>query len=357
MIKNNPQFKIFNESHIGWAILIVGFLFSAGAGIAVGLILASFNWSRLGKKRRAFGSLGIGLFSAILLSAVDRIWKIQNPDPSTLQLIASVIIQGLLILLSIAIVEKLLKKDLGQTQSDGTNFETFAMGATAGATLVGVAVIGAIMVAAVFGVELYMAPKVKVTSEFVAGGNQSIIGSIRAWSKEPIANRQLALCQLTEHNPLSPYDCLVTKYTATTDSSGKFQIKEVPAGKYLILYNAGLADFQKGLAIWQGKEIKPGNLQWEVENYDQLFSDCGKDFYLVIPDGSPSRDFYFYRVQYVFTQCGSYFFLAHDINTAITYKEKEVLARLPNDVFNPIVVEVAPHQDSIVEFDVLYAPR
>lgn len=359
MTNSNPHIKTFNISSIGWVILIAGFLLSAGAGISNGLILASINWLKLEKRGKAIGALGIGVLFAVLFSIITYVWKIQNPLPSTLQRISSVILQGVLILLSIAIVEKLLRNDFAPAQNGGTNFETYSIGTTIITALVGVIVMWVLMTVVGFGVAVYLAPKVKVTSEFVPGGSQTVTGSINAWSKEPVANRQLALCKLSEQNPLSPYDCLVTKYTATTDSSGNFQIKEVPIGKYLIIYNTGSTDFQKGLQIWQGKELKPGDISWEVEHYYQLYSEnYGKVCYLVMPGNHPA-DFYSYKAEYVFTQCNSYFFLAHDIQAAITYKyvDEDYRKPLPSGIFKPVVVDVAPNKDSFVTFNVLYAPR
>ena len=171
-----------------------------------------------------------------------------------------------------------------------------------------------------------------------------ITGRVQPWANEPIAGRNLVLCELLdETSPI--YPCRVTSYTAITDGEGRFEITEVMPGRYLILYDSGLGDFAQRLRLWESKDIQVGDLEWLMDN---LFRDEPDRTFIVCRG---MYDFYYYHFELTLGAGGSPFMVAHDVEMAIAYKESK-RTTLPPAAFRPVVVQTEQGHSSNIEFPI-----
>jgi hypothetical protein len=177
-------------------------------------------------------------------------------------------------------------------------------------------------------------------------GSTQVTGVVQPWRDRPTTGRHIVLCQLIDDTPM-PYDCRVTSYHAITNSESRFQLDNVQPGKYLILHDSGLTDFERGYAQWHGKILRVGDFDWTMNN---LFTGEPDDSFFIC-NGSVNG-FYFSHVDLTLTASGSPFGLAHDIELASAYQGEKFT--LPPGVFKPFLVEVVKDQTSDVLFKALY---
>jgi hypothetical protein len=186
----------------------------------------------------------------------------------------------------------------------------------------------------------------KPIATLIPGTSTRVTGTLQPWDDLPTTGRHIVLCQPIDDTPL-PYDCRVTAYQAVTDSESHFQINDVQPGKYLILHDSGLVNFEEGYTKWQGQILRIGDHDWVFNN---LFG--GE------PDGSfliclgAVNGFYRFHPALTLAASGSPFSLAHDIDLASAYQGAE--DTLPRGVFEPLLVEVKQGQASEVQFKASY---
>jgi hypothetical protein len=347
--------KGYDSNTIIWITLLVGIILNSSVGIATGCFLVAINWFQLGWKKKALVYILTGMTISAILDATyfisDEFLSIP-PRPQLLLLIAVRIIPTLI---AVFILDQTLVVEHQSTTEKNIHMETFSLLPTVGTATLNILIALGIMVSIRFGIEWITKPDVLSTSNLISDGHQTVYGKLNPWSTQPITDRQIVLCKLSETHPLSPYHCHLTSFSATSDQAGKFSITNVDPGRYFVLYDTGMADFEEGLSFWEGKELEPGIKAWEKEHFDHLYQ-CGEDLIFILPNEvtDPRRSFYFHRTQYVFNRCGTYFLIAHDIETALSY-EDHGQSRLPNDVFIPTVIEVVEDYDTYVEFDVLFS--
>jgi hypothetical protein len=173
-----------------------------------------------------------------------------------------------------------------------------------------------------------------------------VVGTVLPWKSVPTIGRHIVLCELIDKTPI-PYDCRVTAYHAVTNSGSRFKIENVQPGKYLILYDSGLADFEQSYQKWQDKVLRIGDWEWA---FDNLFSD-EPDGSFGICTGSPNA-FYHSHPALTLAATGSPFGLAHDVETAAAYRGNS--HDLALGVFLPVTVDVVVGQTSNIQFRILY---
>ena len=86
-------------------------------------------------------------------------------------------------------------------------------------------------------------------------------GTLIPWGKgSPVEDRHVTLCRLQDE-PEGGL-CELMPSAAITDSVGRFELPSVPTGKYFILYDSGLEDFDQAMKEWGGKTLSFGDTDW-----------------------------------------------------------------------------------------------
>jgi|GEM_PF-4353354 len=124
---------------------------------------------------------------------------------------------------------------------------------------------------------------------------------------DTISNRQIGLCQIAGDVSNLPTDCTLMDLTSTSNEQGEFQISGISQGKYFVLYNTGLSDFQSGFDKWKGKTLKLSDINWVASDYcgtplDKLTTDIHlvSGMSLMLPDIEVAiRDLYFCHSPFV----------------------------------------------------------
>ena len=93
-------------------------------------------------------------------------------------------------------------------------------------------------------------------SEPATTGPKTVSGTVKGRSGKPLAKAWVCLGQL-EQSAIEGKDVklALTQFTAVTDDDGRFQIEEVPAGTYTLVYQPSPATGARG-----GREISVANL-------------------------------------------------------------------------------------------------
>lgn len=190
------------------------------------------------------------------------------------------------------------------------------------------------------------AAEFKPIATLIPSDSTSVVGTVLPWERVPTTGRHIVLCELIDDTPI-PYDCRVTAYHAMTNSGSRFKIDKVQPGKYLILYDSGLVNFEEGYQKWQDQVLRIGDREWA---FDNLFGD-EPDLSFAICTGSGNA---FYRRYTALTLAatGSPFGLVHDIETAAAYRGTS--RDLAPGVFLPLKVDVVQGHTSNIQFRTLY---
>lgn len=171
----------------------------------------------------------------------------------------------------------------------------------------------------------------------------TIIGQIESWEEAPIAGRKIVLCQVIENKQVFPADCVLTRIVAISDDQGRFQVYEVPAGTYFLLYNSGYGNFEDGIERWAGEVLKLGDPKWLFNEYAP--SDVEGKVTILVPQ-HPSRRVIELDPAYL-TQAlligESSFILAHDIEKEAKYRK-----------FVPIFANISENEPVYLNFQVMY---
>ena len=175
----------------------------------------------------------------------------------------------------------------------------------------------------------------------------AIEGLLIPWADSDVTGRKLAPCQIIDDEHDLPIDCTLMDITVESDSVGRFQFGELPPGDYLIIYDSGLSDFEKGMQHLGEQLFKIGSGEWLFDNYitdyliaqNLLKEDELSKVVLHVPDGAPTN---FNPGTYSLLMLlfdNSPFIIAHDIENTFSNYEIDL-----------IIVEVAEGQTSQVEF-------
>jgi len=171
----------------------------------------------------------------------------------------------------------------------------------------------------------------------------SVLGVLRPWTAEtPVADRRVTLCRSLG----DPRDgrCTLMESSITTDRQGRFQIYDVPAGTYFLLYDSGLSDFDTALAKWGGKTLRFGDREWLSEFLGVDLS--GDAFEYRVPEGislSPHAGWLSTYCLLTLSVGESPFIIAHDMEQASHDRE-----------LHCALVNVLPGQPAKVDVQVLY---
>jgi hypothetical protein len=322
-------------------------------GYASGALLASINWYRMGQRRKAWGHAVGGIVLSVVLVVVRHFADDYFRRPSTARSVIELIISLVITFAVVAYLHKTTEKDIAHHRLNCL-VERGSVSLAVGIALVSLLALIPLYGGTVYGLRFAQLPRLTLTSTLSVGGLPAVRGRIHPWSDEPIANRKIVLCELYEETIWKPYDCKLTTHSTTSDGSGAFSLEKVPPGRYLVLYDSGMTDFDAAVQRWAGRVIILGDYLWLDDN--GFFSEDSKgNFYLIMPEGAPYESFYYYRSELTLTVGGSPFFVAHDITKAISLEFDEgIFERVPNDLYVPVLVEVVEGYTSQVEFDVLY---
>jgi hypothetical protein len=349
-VKTAAPIKVWKPWTIGGMTIIIG-IFQPEFGVAVGFALAVINWYRLHQRRTALINLIVGILLVIATTAmhyyVERQTWIPNYTEFGIQLLASFA----WLFLVAAYLHLKTAHDLARAQKR-FDVQPASQWMAAGIVIVVLAISALIRPVIHSGVAQAMTSPLQTTSRFVGTGTPAIQGSVHPWANAPIANRRVVLCRLEEHrsDPLAPYICTVTQFTANTDQRGRFSIDNVPPGRYLVFYDSGFADFQTGVEKWANHRIPLG----PYAGWAGVFKSYEYRPSAYPPPGTKLNDFYYLYAEATLMLGGSPFVLAHDIRAASSYTDRiETWRPLPPGVFIPTVIEVRDGQTSEVEFDVL----
>lgn len=171
----------------------------------------------------------------------------------------------------------------------------------------------------------------------------SVIGILRPWTAgTPVSGRRIALC----HSQGDPREgvCTLQEDAVTTDRQGRFQIYDVPAGTYFVLYDSGLSDFDEALTEWGGKTLYFGSQEWLADFLGVRLSDDGFEYR--IPEGislSPGAGWLSSYCLLTLLVGESPFIIAHDLESASHDRE-----------LHCALIDVAPGQTAKVDVQVLY---
>lgn len=171
----------------------------------------------------------------------------------------------------------------------------------------------------------------------------SILGRLRPWrAGTPISGRRVTLCR-SQGDPRDGL-CTLLEGAVTTDRQGRFQMYDVPAGTYFVLYDSGLSDFDAAMAKWGGKELHFGDREWLADFLGVASSDNGLEYR--VPEGislSPHAGWLSSYCLLTLLVGESPFIIAHDLESAS--HERELHCAL---------IDVAPGQMTRVDVQVLY---
>ena len=171
----------------------------------------------------------------------------------------------------------------------------------------------------------------------------SILGVFRPWTAEtPVADRRVTLCA-SQGDPRDGL-CTLMETSVTTDRQGRFQLYDVPAGTYFLLYDSGLSDFDEALVEWGGKTLHFGDQEWLSEFLGVDLSDDGFEYR--VPEGisfSPHAGWLSSYCLLTLLVGESPFIIAHDLAQASHDRE-----------LHCALVNVLPGQTAKVDLQVLY---
>jgi hypothetical protein len=346
-----PTIKVWKPWTIGGTTVLIGVVFQPEWGIAVGFTLAVINWYRMRQRRTAILNLLVGLLLVIATAAVRYYFERQTWVPSTAEFGVQLVAGFVWLFCTAAYLHLATARDLARAEA---HFVIRPASQWVAAGIVAAVLILSVLLRPVVhaGVARAMTVPLQTTSRFTTRGAFAVHGVVHAWANAPVANRHIVLCGLEErrYDPVAPYVCTLTQLTATTDQQGQFSIDIVPAGRYLVFYDSGLADFQAGVEKWADHRmpLEP------YAGWAEVFRSYEYRPSMYPPPATELNDFYYLYSEATLMLGGSPFVLAHDIQAASTYKEEiETWRPLPPGVFIPTVIEVHEGQTSEVEFDVL----
>ena len=338
------QVRLWLPTTIGWLTLVLSLVIGAIA-FACGFVLAAINWYRLGQRRKATLHFVLGPILAVALSVVASLYRFDAAH-----LVAYLIIAFFVV----AYLHKATERSISRLQPSYTVQPGKLSAAVGVAVLVGLVMLP-VLIGVNYGVAILRTPKVRSTATLVPGGDPAVTGTIHPWTEGdgPIEGRGIVLCELITATRFDPYDCTLTALTATTDAEGRFEIERVPEGQYLLFYESGLADFDAAVARWAGKAFRLGDYWW-LRRQGFFQGNPDGSFTICWPSGEGANDFYRDYFELTLMAGGSPFYVAHDIEVAVSAKyERELLSELPSGVFVPTSVEIVEGFTSQVAFDVL----
>ena len=172
-----------------------------------------------------------------------------------------------------------------------------------------------------------------------ACSGKSIEGTILPYHEHPAGNRQVALCKVeTDYGYVEiPINCELQGITATSDENGEFTLRNVPEGSYLVLYDAGLGDFEAGMSKYAEQTVKIGDTDW-------IYDEFGDEFGVQIPLFAETEQFVeinsfetyqSYAISMLMVK-GSPFVVAHDTPAAIS-DGALIVTLLDTDEEDPLV--------------------
>lgn len=168
-----------------------------------------------------------------------------------------------------------------------------------------------------------------------------VIGRLKPWKNEfSVDGRRIVLAKLVGDQRGILADCVLTNLTTTSDTEGNFQFEEVPPGKYFVLYDSGLSDFNVGLNHWTGKTLRLEDPDWL---YHYFVDQVDDEILIVIPEGTLRSAEEYVTVQMLRVLVGgrSPFVLAHDIGKLLSGK-----------ALDPVTISVSGEQVTHIEFQV-----
>lgn len=346
-----PTVKVWKPWTIGGMTVVIGVVLQPEFGVAAGFALAVINWYRMHQRRTAIINLAVGILLVIATAAVRYYFERQIWVPTTVEF-GLLLSGGFVWLFCIAAYLHLKTvRDLARVQAQ-YDVRPASQWVALGIVVAVLVITGLLRPVVQTSVARAMTSPLQTTSHFAVGGVPTVRGIVHAWADAPIANRHIVLCRLEElrYDPVAPFVCTLTRLTATTDQQGQFSIDNVPAGRYLVLYDSGLADFQAGVAQWAEHQMPLEPYAGWVE----VFKSYEYRPSMYPPPGTKLNDFYYLYSEATLMLGGSPFVLAHDMRAGSSYVgEIETWRPLPAGVFIPTVIEVQAGQTSEVEFDVL----
>ena len=176
----------------------------------------------------------------------------------------------------------------------------------------------------------------------------AIMGNLLPWRDSLVADRQLALCEIIGDQETMPINCLLLEDIAVSDSFGQFQFQDIAPGKYLIIYDSGLSEFDTGIQYFGGEILEIGDIDWILDNYttdfllhyDILAQDDLAKVSLNIPEGAPfDLDVGTYSFSLLLFD-NSPFVVAHNVEK--TFADNEI---------NLVIIEVTEGMTSQVKFE------
>ena len=171
----------------------------------------------------------------------------------------------------------------------------------------------------------------------------SVRGQLTSWgTQSPIDERHIVLCRIIKE----PKDglCDLMTSSAITDDQGGFLIPDVSPGSYFILYDSGLADFDKALEQWGGQTLQFGDMQWLSDFLGVNIETEPVEFR--VPEGishSPHQGWLTHYCTLTLSVGRSPFIIAHDMERAQEERELRCL-----------IVEVLPDTPVRIEVQAAY---
>jgi hypothetical protein len=173
--------------------------------------------------------------------------------------------------------------------------------------------------------------------------SSSVIGVLRPWTADtPVSGRHVLLCR-SEGDPRDGV-CTLLDQAVKTDHQGRFQLHDVPAGTYFVLYDSGLSDFDEAFAKWGGKTLHFGDEEWLTEFLGVDISQGGFEYR--VPEEisfSPHAGWLSSYCLLTLLVGESPFIIAHDLESASQDRE-----------LHCAILDVLPGQTAKIDVEVLY---
>ncbi len=94
----------------------------------------------------------------------------------------------------------------------------------------------------------------------------AITGILDPWTEDtPIAGRHLTFCEFSGAE--GSCNCTLMQSSITTDDQGSFEVQDVPSGKYMVMYDSGLSDFDEAMGRWGGTKLRLCDPDWLDEYF------------------------------------------------------------------------------------------